>query len=84
MQKQLIRVIYPSNQGRIALRTEADWDANIEPNSVRQHGCLSEFQIDTERPYFYFKPVLLTDGATTWAREENYLARILTQGSLGY
>ena len=74
MQKQLIRVIYPSHEGRIALRTEADWDANIEPNSVRQRGRLSEFQIETERPYFYFKPVLLTDGATTWARGENYLA----------
>ena len=27
MQKQLIRVAYPTDSGKIALRTEADWDA---------------------------------------------------------
>ncbi|HEY2143959.1 MAG TPA: alpha/beta hydrolase-fold protein [Candidatus Udaeobacter sp.] len=74
MQKQLIRVFYPTDGARIALRTEADWDANIEPDSVQRNGRVSEFQIETGRPYFYFKPVLLHDGATTWARGENYLA----------
>ena len=45
MQKQLIRVVYPTDDGRIALRTEANWDANIEPDSVQQNACISEFQI---------------------------------------
>jgi predicted alpha/beta superfamily hydrolase len=74
IQKQLIRVVYPTDGGRIALRTEADWDANIEADSVQQNGCMSEFQIQTGRPYFYFKPVLLRDGATIWSRGENLLA----------
>ncbi len=75
MQKQLIRVAYPTDGGKIALRTEADWDANIEPDSVQQNGCISEFQIETGRPYFYFKPVLLRDGGVaTWSRGENFLA----------
>src|SRR6266487_1078193 len=79
MQKQLIRVAYPTDGGKIALRTEADWDANIEPDSVQQNGCISEFQIETGRPYFYFKPVLRRDGTTMWSRGENCLA-IATSG----
>jgi hypothetical protein len=52
MQKQLIRVFYPTDRARIALRTEADWDTNIEPDSVQRNGGVSEFQIETGRPYF--------------------------------
>jgi hypothetical protein len=52
MQKQLIRVFYPTDRARIALRTEADWDANIEPDSVQRNGRVSEFQIETGRLYF--------------------------------
>jgi hypothetical protein len=61
MQKQLIRVVYPTDGGRIALRTEENWNSNIEAHSVAQNGSLSEFWIRTERPYFYFKPVLVSD-----------------------
>ena len=71
---QLIRIHYPTEGGRIALRTEGDWDSNIQPHSIRQKGSLFEFRIETEQPYFYFKPVLLCDGATMWSRGENFLA----------
>jgi predicted alpha/beta superfamily hydrolase len=74
LQKQLIRIHYPTDGARIALRTEEDWDSNIEAHSIRQNGCVSEFQIETERPYFYFKPVLLSEGAIMWLRGENFLA----------
>jgi len=74
MQRQLIRVVYPTDGGRIALRTEANWDSNVEAHSIRQNGRVSEFQIETERPYFYFKPVLLRDGVAIWSRGENFLA----------
>jgi hypothetical protein len=73
-QKQLIRVIYPTNGERIALRTEKNWDLNVEAVSTRQNGSVSEFQIETERPYFYFKPVLLRDSQAIWSRGENFLA----------
>src|SRR5437773_1297387 len=62
MQTQFVRVIYPIDGGRITLRTEENCDSNIEANSIRQNGCVSEFQIETELPYFYFKAVLLRDG----------------------
>jgi hypothetical protein len=72
--KQVIRVHYPTDGGRIALRTEEDWDSNIEANSIGKNGRVAEFQIETERLYFYFKPVLLSDGAIMWSRGENFLA----------
>lgn len=74
MPKQLIRVIYPTDGGRIALRTEENWNADIEPRSVNQDACISEFWINTERPYFYFKPVLLNGDCVQWSRGENFLA----------
>jgi predicted alpha/beta superfamily hydrolase len=77
---QLIRVIYPTDGGRIALRTEENWDLDMEAKSIRQNECVSEFQVETSRPYFYFKPVLLRDGATMWSRGENFLA-VATSGA---
>src|SRR5581483_1171952 len=68
--RQLIRVVYPTDGGRIALRTEENWDANIDPHFIGEDGCICEFHIETERPYFYFKPVLLRDGATIWSRKD--------------
>lgn len=58
--RQFIRVIYPREGGRIALRTDENWDADVE--ALSRNGCTTEFQVETNRPYFYFKPVLIRDG----------------------
>jgi hypothetical protein len=76
--RQPIRVIYPQDGGRIALRTDENWNADVE--AVSRNGCTTEFQVETERPYFYFKPVLRRDGTTMWSRGENCLA-IATSGA---
>ncbi len=76
--KQTIRVIYPTEDERICLRAEQDWDTNSEASG--RNGCASEFSIDTERPYFYFKPVLLHGDAMHWSRGENFLA-VATSGA---
>jgi len=78
MHKQTIRVVYPTCDAKMVLRTEQNWDANIEP--VGQNGCVSKFAIETERPYFYFKPVLLRDNTAQWSRGENFLA-VATSGA---
>jgi hypothetical protein len=75
--KQSIRVIYPKDGGRIALRTDENWDVDL--GAVSRRGHTAKFQIETERPYFYFKAVLIRDGATLWSRGENCLA-IATSG----
>ena len=48
MHKQTIRVVYPTGDAKMVLRTEQNWDANIEP--VGQNDCVSKFAIETERP----------------------------------
>ena len=68
--RQLIRVVYPTDGGRIALRTEENWDSNVDAHSIGQDGCVFEFEIETQRPYFYFKPVLLRNGAAIWSRKD--------------
>jgi predicted alpha/beta superfamily hydrolase len=69
---QRIRVIYPCETGRILLRTDANWDRNIDPWVV--NGCTSEFAIETEHPFFYFKPVLICNDGVHWSCGENFLA----------
>src|SRR5215471_9995871 len=76
--RQSIQVIYPKVGGRIALRTDENWDVDVRP--VNRRGSTTRFQIETDRPYFYFKPVLIRDRATVWSRGENCLA-IATSGA---
>jgi enterochelin esterase-like enzyme len=78
--QQLIRGAYPAGNGRIVLRTEQDWEKDVEARSITQEGCVAEFSIETERPYFYFKPILLRDETAQWSRWENFLA-IATAGA---
>src|SRR5262249_55238226 len=75
---QLIRVTYPPDGARIALRTDENWDIDVEPVSRRGH--TTKFQIKSDRPYFYFKPVLISGGTTLWSRGENCLA-VATSGA---
>src|ERR1700687_1445247 len=61
---------------RLLLRTESDWDADVEPTAVAGDGSVCDFTLELEhaRPYLYFKPVLRQGNAVTWSRGENYLA----------
>src|SRR6266498_3211251 len=79
--QQLIRVAYPTGNGRIVLRTEQDWEKDVEARSVTQEGCVAEFLIETKRPYFYFKPILLRNETAQWSRGENFLA-VATAGAI--
>ncbi|MHB2021326.1 MAG: alpha/beta hydrolase [Candidatus Xenobia bacterium] len=74
MKQVLLRIHYPVSTGRIVLRTEDDWDTDVEPTFSSPDGTRFDFAIATERPYFYFKPVLLDCAKWYWARGFNYLA----------
>jgi predicted alpha/beta superfamily hydrolase len=80
VQKQIIRVIYPCADGQIALRTDSDWESNIKAQFVSREDCCWEFSIETRQPFFYFKPILIRDGAVDWSRGENFLA-VATSGA---
>jgi predicted alpha/beta superfamily hydrolase len=74
MSQAKIQVFYPCNKGRIVLRTEFDWNQNIEPNYVSDDRTISEFTIESHQKYFYFKPCFESDQGLKYSQGDNYLA----------
>ena len=72
--KITIRVHYPLSSGRMALRTDGDWDRDIKPVSVSRDGTRFDFCLEPDKPYVYFKPVIRENGTIHWAQGDNYLA----------
>lgn len=70
----IVKVRYPKTGGRIVLRTEEDWEKDLEPSDVREGGTLHEFRLVTERPYIYFKPCLVEGEEFLYAQGPNFLA----------
>jgi predicted alpha/beta superfamily hydrolase len=73
-QVRTLRVSYPAGMGRIVLRTQNDWDADLEPISVSEDGNTITFEVSADQPFLYFKPVLITDdGEHHWCIGANKL-----------
>jgi len=69
-----VRVIYPLQAGRIVLRTEADWNRDVEAARVTTDGTWHEFRLQVAGHWLYFKPVLVDpEGAARWSKGENHL-----------
>ena len=68
-----LRVAYPSGRGRMVLRTEQDWEHDLEPVAVSEDGNVSTFELEADQPFLYFKPCLVESGATHWAVGPNKL-----------
>lgn len=67
-----IQVNYPLEKGRLVLRTDLDWERDWEATQASpQCHC---FQVPCQRPYLYFKPVVVDDGQLQWCKGDNYLA----------
>ena len=75
-----IRVIYPPKGGRIVLRTDVDWNLDVEAVAVSPDRTVFEFSYDLDRPYFYFKPCVVDQSGFHWAVGTNYLAVMDTPG----
>jgi len=73
-----LRVAYPSGRGRIVLRTEKDWERDLEPVAVSEDGNVSTFALEADQPFLYFKPCLVESGARHWALGPNKLV-IMTE-----
>jgi len=73
-----LRVAYPSGHGRIVLRTEQDWEKDLEPVAVSEDGNVSTFELSADQPFLYFKPCLVESGTTHWALGPNKLV-IMTE-----
>ncbi len=70
-----IDVCYPSPDGAaLRLRTELDWDRDLEPIEVADGGTRARFEVRSTQPFLYFKPVLHEAHGLRWAQGENCLA----------
>jgi predicted alpha/beta superfamily hydrolase len=64
------------------LRTELDWDEDVEPKSVSRDRTTSTFALEARKPFLYFKPCLRAkDGGVRWAVGPNMLAFMTAQGT---
>lgn len=80
--RRQLRVRYPAGQGRAVLRTELDWERNLEPVSVTDDGETSTFALEARKPFLYFKVCLLADdGSVRWSVGRNMLVLMTHEGS---
>jgi enterochelin esterase-like enzyme len=78
--RRKLRVRYPKGEGRIVLRTELDWDRDLEPTTVSRDGTTSTFTLAAKQPFLYFKPVLHAADGVRWAVGANMLVLMTAQG----
>lgn len=62
-----LRVRYPVGDGRIVLRTDADWNRDLEAVEVSDDRTCYTFHLEAKRPFLYFKPCLKTSRDVRWA-----------------
>ena len=73
--RRQLRVRYPAGRGQMVLRTELDWDRDIEPIAVSDDGETSTFALEARKPFLYFKACLKTgDAGVRWSVGANMLA----------
>ena len=71
--RRTVRVRYPADQGRIVLRTENDWDKDVESIALSDDGTTWTFAVEADQPFLYFKPCLVRGGEHHWAVGHNNL-----------
>jgi predicted alpha/beta superfamily hydrolase len=71
--RRTVRVRYPADQGRIVLRTESDWDRDVEPIALSEDGTTWTYSVEADQPFLYFKPCLVRGSERHWAVGDNSL-----------
>ncbi|PWT95301.1 MAG: hypothetical protein C5B55_01450 [Blastocatellia bacterium] len=71
--RRTLRVSYPVDSGRLILRTENDWDEDIEPISTSPDGTTWTFELEADQPFLYFKPCLIDNDGFHWSTGPNKL-----------
>jgi predicted alpha/beta superfamily hydrolase len=65
-----LTVNYPQRPERLVLRTELDWNRDVEPVSVV--GTEAHFELELAGPVLELKPCLREHGVVTWSKGPNY------------
>lgn len=73
MQKHLIRVVYPTDDGRITFRTEENWDSNIEAHSPGRTGAYVNFRFKRNGHISISNQFCSMTASGAWSRDENFL-----------
>jgi predicted alpha/beta superfamily hydrolase len=71
--ERTLRVSYPAGTGRLLLRTDQDWETDVEPAAVSDDGNTWTFRLQADQPFLYFKPCLVRDGGFHWSIGPNHL-----------
>jgi predicted alpha/beta superfamily hydrolase len=79
--RRQLNVRYPAGRGRMVLRTELDWDRDVEPAVVSDDGGTSTFALEARKPFLYFKPCLRAADGVRWAVGPNMLVLMTTDGA---
>ena len=79
--RRQLRVRYPLTGGRIVLRTDLDWDRDLEATSVSDEGTTFTFELEAKRPFLYFKPCWRIGDDTRWAVGANGLVLMTAPGT---
>lgn len=73
MLERTLRVAYPAGRGRVVLRTEMDWERDVEPDVLSDDGDTSTFTVRADQPFVYFKACLVTAHERYWSVGANKL-----------
>ena len=76
-----LTVHYPVSDGRVVLRTDADWNRDIEAVRISDDGTSFTFRLEAKRPFLYFKPCLKVGDQERWAVGTNSLALMTHEGT---
>src|SRR5262245_14907403 len=79
--RRQLRIRYPAGEGSMSLRTELDWDRDLEPVAVSDDGETSTFDLEARKPFLYFKPCLRTNAGVRWSVGPNMLVLMTTAGT---
>lgn len=76
-----IKIRYPLQSGRIVLRTDQDWNRDVEADRVEDDGTSHIFVLESDRPFHYVKSCLRTlKGDLHWAQGANSLVLMTEPG----
>lgn len=71
-----VKVAYPLKSGRIVLRIDSNWAADVEATGVNALQNEHIFNLNSQTPFFYFKPCIVDGEQIFWSLGTNYLAVI--------
>jgi predicted alpha/beta superfamily hydrolase len=79
--RRQLRVRYPLTDGRIVLRTELDWNRELEAVNVSDDRTTFAFELEAKKPFLYFKPCWKVGNETRWAVGANNLVPMTSQSA---